>query len=254
MSIAVSEGSRAEDSGTLKGSSSRSHGGSSRSSARNHHPQGQAARPPQELHPASNPHSTDDLDEGDILFSGGADDIADRPSSSGHLSLTVSPARHHIDDTSASPSTAGGLVLNSSSPPHGDRRGVAIPQASVGTGCISPRWEEEDAEDDEDQERAETHQAPFEAGAPSSLRPDMRQRVNLNCRRSNSSQLALSFSLSFQNHAGVRRKVAFLYDLVEDEPVRLANEMMEDLQLQKVSCTPIIPISGIMIFVQPIQS
>ena len=173
--------------------------------------------------------STDDLDEGDVLFSAGegADRLSDRPSSSSHPSLTTSPTRqqhHDAEHTATSASPGGGRAEDGSSPSslHSDhRQGLAIPRVSGQGG--SHRWENEDDEDEDEDGRNErtttsgmSEALPFgPGGTPSSLRPDMRQRVNLNCRRSKSSQMALSFSLSFKNHAGVRRKVGSTLGLAQ---------------------------------------
>ena len=149
----------------------------------------------------------DDLDERDVLFA-----CEDQANSS------------PVPNTSPS-------AVDGSSParlsPFEDPRGMAIPESQIN----HRQWAEED---DEESECITGGVASTSTSCqPSSLRPDLAKRLNLNCRSSSASSRALSFSLSFVNHMGVRRKVGFLYNLEEDEPVHIANEMVEDLSLKE---------------------
>eukprot|EP00798_Chlamydomonas_sp_ICE-L_P030373 gene30373-35379_t len=60
---------------------------------------------------------------------------------------------------------------------------------------------------------------------------NQQQRLRLNCRNNKQDEAMLSFSMSFVNHNGTRKKVGFLYNLDEDEPHDIAHEMVENLSL-----------------------
>ena len=151
----------------------------------------------------------DDLDEGDVLFA-----CEDAKSSPGAVASPISS------------DLPGPCQSNPHEQDH--LKGIAIPESQHN----HRQWAAEDEGQDPDHITGGGADLST-LGAPSSLRPDLAQRLNLNCRASSASSQALSFSLSFVNHMGVRRKVGFLYNLEEDEPVHIANEMIEDLSLKE---------------------
>ncbi|GAX78792.1 hypothetical protein CEUSTIGMA_g6229.t1 [Chlamydomonas eustigma] len=163
-----------------------------------------------------------DLDEADVLF--------DR------LTVQTSSSPNTSPDH---PSTARKLPSEQSEVREGV--GMAIPTAPaiIGFQVGSFRrptqvWPEEDPHTDENgfvRSSTAMEEAKEEEEVGSSLRPDLRRRLHLKCRNEGPSTLA--FSLSFVNRGGLRKKVGFLYDLKKDEPMFIANEMVENLSLRE---------------------
>mmetsp|Transcript_6314 Transcript_6314/g.13917 ORF Transcript_6314/g.13917 Transcript_6314/m.13917 type:complete len:717 (+) Transcript_6314:224-2374(+) len=136
------------------------------------------------------------------------------------------PHNHHTDGDLAesdvlfdADSAERSAAEGNSAPPvrqSADGRG-----SSVGSvGRAQQRWQ--GAEEDDEEEGG--------CDCAAGLSAELRQRLRLNCRKQDTHNM-LSFSMSFVNHNGTRRKVGFLYDLHEDEPVQIANEMVENLSL-----------------------
>ena len=153
--------------------------------------------------PATSPVATtpaasdngDDFDEGDVLFASEQAGPSPEPGGSPEQGGTPSKAERRQEEEAPTPE--GGLAIPQG-PNHGHARGEMWAEGEEGVDVASLRAMGTSA-----------------SALPSSLRPDLRQRLNLNCRPNDAS--TLSFSLSFVNHSGMRRKVGFLYDLDEDE-------------------------------------